>query len=160
MSKHDKLLMIELDYELTEEENKGLQGGTPILTRNLVNNAYQLNYPTMDDKMAKQWRSVRRILREAIEDKQGFIILSSSDFDSLYDEVYKAKFPAGLAQISPYLYDELDIVKRRSIEEEEKVQKEMTRLKEAVSESKTDPLSEGEKDAVKNKLEEVLAANK
>lgn len=159
MSKHTKLLKLELDYELTEEEKKGLES-TSLLTRNIINNAYQLNNPNMDSDMSKQWRSVRRLLQEAIEDtKAGFIVFSSSDFDSLYDEVYKCKFPAGLARLAPYLYDELDIVKNRSIEEEEKVQKEMTGLKEAVEDLKKTALSEKEKSVVKDKLEEVIASN-
>lgn len=159
MSKHTKLLMLELDYELTEEEKKGLES-TSLLTRNLINNAYQINNPNMDSKMSRQWRSVRRLLQDAVEDtKAGFIIFSSGDFDSLYDEVYKCMFPAGLSRTAPYLYDELDIVKNRSIEEEEKIQREMLSLQESVEDSKKEPLSEEEEKVVNEKLGEVIAAN-
>jgi len=158
MSKHTKLLMLELDYELNDEEKKGLES-TSLLTRNLINNAYQLNNQTMGAKMSRQWRSVRRLLHEAVEDtKVGFVILSSSDFDSVYDEVYKCKYNAGLARLAPYLYDELDIVKNRSIEEEEKVQREMTMLKEVAEDIKKEPLSKEEKKVVAEQLKEIVAA--
>ncbi len=163
MSKHTKLLMLKLDYELSDTESKGLaeEGGSAVLTRNLINNAYQLNNQTMGPKVAKQWRSVRKLLQEAVEEtKVGFVILSSSDFDSIYDEVYKCKFNPSLARLAPYLYDELDIVKQRSAEDEEKVQEEMMDLKEAVEDSKVEPLSEGEQGLVNEKLEELVAANK
>jgi len=156
-----KLLMLELDYELSAEEMKNVKNGTAPLTRNLINQAYQTNNPQMDAKTSRQWRSVRRVLNEVIDDKKmGFALFASSDFDSVYDEVYKARYSGGQAQIAPYLLDELDIVKNRSNEEEEKIQKEMIGLKEAVSESKKEPLSDGEKSVVDEKLKEIVAASK
>jgi len=159
MSKHTKLLLLEIDYELSETESKDLES-TSLLTRNLINNAYQENNPRMGEKIAKQWRSVRKMLEEAIEKKLGYVIFSPADSDSVYEQVYKAEYVAAQARLSPYLLDELDITKHRSPEEEEKVQKEMTALKEAVDDSKKEPLSDPEKKAVDEKLKEIIAANK
>ena len=119
-----KLVNLELNYELSEAEAKDLKTkelGVSNITRNLINQAFTGNYaqPGVGEKTAKQWRSIRRALDHAIEeDKVNFVIFSLSDFDAVYDEVYKCLFNPMLARYAPYFYDELDIVKRRSNDEE------------------------------------------
>ena len=127
MQPNTKLVNLELNYELSDAEENELKVkelGVSNITRNLINQAFTGNYAQgMDEKTAKQWRSIRRALDHAMEeDEVGFVILASSDFDAVYDEVYKCKYNPMLARYAPYFYDELDIVKRRTSEEEQVTQ--------------------------------------
>ena len=132
MQPNTKLINLELDYELNKAEKEGLESIVNI-TRNLVNRAFSTNYSSgMDDKTSKLWRSIRRVLDGAIDKNVGFALFSSSDFDVVYSEIYKCKFDPMMARFVPYLYDELDLVKNRSKEDEEKVQDEMEALQRSV----------------------------
>jgi len=119
MSKNTKFMVLNLDYELKDEERSDTAGKiTPysFVTRNLINIAFQQNYVSgMPDKTALIWRSIRRQLNSAIEDdKKDYMILSESDFNTIYDEVHKCNYLPPQASISPYLTDEVDKVKNRS----------------------------------------------
>jgi len=141
MQPNTKLLNLELEYELSEAEIKDLKAnevGVSNVTRNLINQAFTGNYAQgMEDKVSQQWRSIRRALDYAIdEEKAGYVIFSSLDFDAVFDEVHKCKFNPMLARFEPYLSDELKIVKQRSNEEEEKIQNDMEALKKAAADLK------------------------
>lgn len=138
MQPNTKLVNLELNYELSKAEEKDLnpdEKGVSNITRNLVNQAFTGNYAQgMEDKISKQWRSIRRVLDYAVEEeKTGFAIFSLSDFDSVYDEVHKCKYNPMMARFEPYLSDELNLVKHRSNEDEEKVQDDMEELKKAAA---------------------------
>jgi len=133
MQPNTKLVNLELDYELSAAEDKDLvpkkgenAGSVANITRNLINQAFTGNYAQgMDDKTAKAWRVIRRVLDHAIDSDEGrsrYALFSSSDFDRIYEEVYNCKYNPMMARFVPYFYDELDIVKRRSDEEESVVQ--------------------------------------
>ncbi len=126
MGTNDKLLRMEIDYESDKDEkNPNLSG----VTRNLIMLAFQTNYSSgMDDKMSRIWRNIRKVLDEACDEKTGFVLFSSSDFDTVYKEVYDCKYLPMMSRWAPYLYDELDIIKTRSPEDEQKIQAEMTAL--------------------------------
>lgn len=124
MSVNERLLNLEIDYELTKEE-EGNDSSTSKITRNLINSAFHTNYRDgMDDKVSRLWRNIRRSLDSAIDSKTGFALFSVSDSETVYKEVYACKYNPMLSRYAPYLYDELDIVKTRSVEDEEKVQEE------------------------------------
>ena len=127
---YTKLLNLELDYDLKEPEKEGLESSS-FITRNLINQAFQTNYRDgMDDKIARQWRVIRKLLDISVEnEKNGYVIFSSSDFDTIYEEIYKCQYNPMMARFAPYLYDELDKVKHRSIEDEEKEQESMETLR-------------------------------
>lgn len=170
MSKNTKLLVLELDYELKDAERSDDAGNiTPYaaVTRNLINMAFQQNHQPpvaqgMDNRTAKAWRSIRKQLDSAVDDdKKGYLLLAESDFDSIYEEVYKCKYMPAQALISPYLCDELDKVKHRSAADEEKLQEGTLKLEADVEHEmeKRDQeqlgSDEGGKDVVKRTLEEV-----
>jgi len=125
-----KLVNLNLDYELNKVEKEDLKEMTGV-TRNLISQAFQINYQQgMDSKVAKSWRQIRKAVDKAIEDdKCGFVIFSMSDFETVYDEVLKCRYNPMMARFAPYLYDELDTVKQRSDEDEEKEQKSMEVIK-------------------------------
>lgn len=131
MSVNEQLLKLEIDYELSDEE-KGDDSTIAKVTRNLINIAFTTNYREgMDDKISRLWRNIRRSLEDAINSNAGFVIFSRSDFETVYKEVYDCKFNPMLSRYAPYLYDELDIVKTRSPEDELKVQEEYKALADA-----------------------------
>jgi len=155
-----KLLMLDLDYEVEEEERTDPETGkiNPYynLTRLLINVAFQVNHAQgMDSNTSRAWRAIRNQMRAAIEeDKIFYLLLSQSDFDSIYKEVYDCKYPPPQAALAPYLYDELDKIKNRTSEDEDKVQRELKDLEEGVEkytrEKEEDP-------TVKRKLAEVTS---
>ena len=138
MGSNEKLLKLEIDYEAAEEE-KGVEPNLAGVTQNQINIEFKTNYRDgMDEKMSRVWRNIRKALEEAIDSKAGFVLFSRSDFDSVYKEVYACKFNPMLSRWAPYLYDELDIVKTRTPEDEIKIQEEMQDLFEAAA-PKPDP---------------------
>ena len=151
MGKGTKLLMLALDYKLQNGARKDAAGKInpyTFLTRNLINIAFQQNYAGgMPSNVSKSWRSIRIQLDAAIDDdKRDYVILSESDFDTVYKEVYDCKYIPGDSALAPYFYDELDCVKHRSGEDEEKVQSEMKEFEEKLAHEgfKRDPLTEDE----------------
>ncbi len=164
MSKNTKLLVLELDYELKDSERTDTAGKTipyAQVSRNLINMAFQINHAQgMDSKTAKTWRSIRKQLESAIDDGKNYVILSQSDSDAIYDEVYKCKYEPSQSMISPYLCDELDKVKNRSAADEDTLQEEILKLAEDIehemSERDRDQLiPDAKKDIVKKTLAEV-----
>lgn len=138
MGHNDRLLKLDIDYE-SDPEEKGIEPNLPGVTSNLINIAFQTNYRDgMDDKTSRVWRNIRKALEDAIDSKAGFVLFSRSDFDNVYKEVYACKFNPMLSRWAPYLYDELDIIKTRTLEDEIKVQEEMQDLFEAAA-PKPDP---------------------
>ena len=134
MSANERLLNLEIDYELSKEE-KGDDTTTAKITRNLINVAFHTNYRDgMDDKISRLWRNIRRSLEDAVESQAGFVLFSVSDSETVYKEVYACKYNPMLSRYAPYLYDELDIIKTRSPEDEAKIQRDMADLNEKVKE--------------------------
>jgi len=129
-----KLLLLDLDYEVDKEERTDPETGrvNPYynLSRLLINAAFQLNHAQgMDSNTSRAWRAIRTQMRQAIEeDKKFYLLLSQSDFDAIYREVYDCKYPPPQAVLAPYLYDELDKVKNRTKEEEDRAQRDIKEL--------------------------------
>lgn len=125
-----KVLNLNLDYEMDKEREKAAEKpdgpqvpDNSVISRNIMENAYAINHPSMDAKIAREWRSVVKAMDEVIKSKKCFLILSDSDFSLLDAEVYKCKFPHQQAFIVPILLDELDMVKRRSKKEADEILK-------------------------------------
>lgn len=110
-----QVLNLNLEYDLPDPK-EGLPDGpdNPTITRNVIENAYAINHPSMDAKVARQWRSLVKAMEEILKEKKTFLILSESDFASVYEEVYKCKYPHQQAFIVPVLLDELDSIKNRT----------------------------------------------
>lgn len=135
MSANERLLRLEIDYELTEEEKGKDDSSVPKVTRNLINIAFTSNYREgMDDKISRLWRNIRKSLDDAIDSKAGFVLFSVSDSETVYKEVYDCKYSPMLSRYAPYLYDELDVIKTRSPEDEKKIQEEYAALQAKVEE--------------------------
>ena len=108
-----KVLNLNIDYEMEKEREKAADNPNgpqvpenPVITRNIIENCYAINNPSMGAKIARKWRSIVKAMDEIIAAKKSFLILSDGDFSSLYDEVYKCKFPHQQAFIVPLLLDE------------------------------------------------------
>lgn len=110
-----EVLNLNLDYDLPEpKEGQPDSPDNPTITRNIIENAYAINNPNMGAKLSRQWRSLVKAMEEILKEKKTFLILSESDFASVYDEVYKCKYPHQQAFIVPVLLDELDSIKNRT----------------------------------------------
>ena len=140
-----KVLNLDLDYELDKQrDEKAAEGAAkvpenPEITRNIIENAYAINHPSMDAKTARQWRSIVKLMDEVLEDNKVFLILSDSDFSSIYDEIYKCEFPHQQAFIVPVLLDELDRVKNRSQKEAKEILETILMRDEVLQISKANP---------------------
>lgn len=167
MSNNTKLVILNLDYELKDTERSDGAGNiTPYsnVTRNLINIAFQQNHTQgMDAKIARIWRSVRKQLDSAIDDEEkNWIIFAQSDFDSIYDEVYKCKYLPAQSIITPYLCDELDKVKHRGEIDEERLQRETLKLEDDIEHEMNkldnEVLNMGKEDIIKKTLAEAKKA--
>lgn len=125
-----KCLQINLDYDLAETDQKD-QEGTLIetvnqsITRNLIVGALQINHQKMGAKLARQFRSIDKSLKKAIDTKSDKILVSDSDFDTIYNELYSCEISPQLAYFLPILLDEVDKIKNRNAEEESILVKEI-----------------------------------
>ena len=119
-----KVLTLELDYNLTEEElfdeqRKAVRYGH--VSRNLITRSFHANHNQgMNVKTARVWRSISTQIEEVLECNLPNIILSESEFSAIYDELYKCKLDPRLAFLLPVLCDELDRVKNLDKETREK----------------------------------------
>ncbi len=125
-----KVLNLNLDYGMEKEREKAAENPkgpqvpeNPVISRNIIENCYAINNPSMGAKMAREWRSIVKSMDEVIAAKKSFLILSDSDFSSLAEELYKCKFPHQQAFIVPILLDEVDLVKRRSKKDADEILK-------------------------------------
>ena len=130
MSGTQKHFTINLNYGLPEENRidpaTGILASNGYVTRNLINIAFQTNYEQgMDAETSRQWKSIRDAVDTAINTGERYIILSLSDFNCVYSEIYACKFAPAQSMITPILFDELDIVKNRTQAENDKIFKEL-----------------------------------
>ena len=120
MGTNDKFFKINIDYQMADEDRSDNNGGLipyHAVTRNLINVAYANNYSEgMDANASRIWREVRDVLEDACsgDTVQDHLVLPSTTFDSIYTEVYAAKFHPRQAVSLPFLLDELDVAKNRS----------------------------------------------
>lgn len=141
MSVNEKLLVLNLDYEVREGEKATEDpDSTAQLTQNLILLSFTLNYAVdgMDDKTSRVVRNIRRALNNAMDAKRGYVLFSTSDSETIYKEVYDAKYNPMQSRWVPYLYDELDLIKNRSSDEELKLQEEYAALYEKSEEVRKD----------------------
>tara|TARA_Y100000310_G_C20646404_1_gene796875 strand:- start:1361 stop:1780 length:420 start_codon:yes stop_codon:yes gene_type:complete len=130
MSGTQKHFTINLNYGLSDENRidpaTGIRATYGHVTRNLINIAFQTNYAQgMDAETSRQWKSIRDTIDTAIDAGEGYIILSLSDFNCIYSEIYACKFAPAQGMITPILFDELDIVKNRTQAENDKIFEEL-----------------------------------
>ena len=146
---NERVLVLGLDYDLKDDErrqppeNPGEESKELVpyraVTRNLINHAFTTNHQKgMDSNTAKQWRGIRRQIEKAVDDKADYIYISDTDFQRIYDEIYKCSFVPQMAFLAPVLYDELDKIKNRSLDEDERLKAQ--HLLTAGDEQKTDQI--------------------
>lgn len=112
-------LTISLDYDMADEARRDRDTKEVLdyrtFTKILIEQAFMLNHREgMDSKTARQFRLISKALEKATDDKLDAVEVSQTDFQTIYDEVYKARFVPAHAMIAPVLYDELDRLKARS----------------------------------------------
>lgn len=84
-----------------------------MLTRRLVAFAVNQAYPQgMDKKVGRMWARIKR----AMDDVEGEVELSNDQFDWLFEQVDKCKFPSVSADAAELLWDEVEAAKLRKVE--------------------------------------------
>ncbi len=83
------------------------------LTRRLVAFAVNQAHPQgMDKKAGRTWARIKR----AMDTTEGEVELSNDQFDWLFEQVDKCKFPSVSADAAELLWDEVEAAKLRKIE--------------------------------------------